>query len=86
MSARRKRRPRLMRWCSPWPTILVEHSDQNLPLAHRAGQLLRETSALIVTVAESPAPPEIDNTLPEPEAAAQKKAQKMAPVFNKPGL
>ena len=64
----------------PLADYLVEHSDKNLPIAHRAGQMLRDASALIVTVAESPAPPELDNTLPEPEAKAQRKAQKMAPL------
>jgi hypothetical protein len=67
----------------PLADYLVEHSDKNLPIAHRAGQLLRDTSALIVTVASSPEIPEIDNTLPEPEQKAQKAAQpqKMAPLY-----
>jgi hypothetical protein len=69
----------------PLADYLVEHSDQNLPLAHRAGQMLRDVSALIVTVAESPEIPEIDNSLPEAEQKAAKlaQAQKMAPLYEK---
>jgi hypothetical protein len=69
----------------PLADYLVEHSDQNLPQAHRAGQLLREAAARIVTVAETEGPPELDNTLPEEEQKAAKAArpQKMAPLYEK---
>ena len=68
----------------PLADYLVEHSDKNLPLAHRAGQLLRDAAAMIVVVAESPPLDEIDNTLPEAEAKAAKAAQpqKMAPLYD----
>jgi hypothetical protein len=66
----------------PLADYLVEHSDKNLPMAHNAGRLLRDAAAAIVTVAESPDIPEIDNSLPEPEQKAAKAArpQKMAPL------
>jgi hypothetical protein len=69
----------------PLADYLVEHSDKNLPIAHRAGQLLRDASALIVTVASSPDIPEIDNELPPEEVKAAKAAQpqKMAPLYQK---
>lgn len=69
----------------PLADYLVEASDHNLPLAHRAGQLLRDVSALIVTVASSPEPP-VELVPPPgeeviPEAASSKK---MAPLYETP--
>jgi hypothetical protein len=70
----------------PLADYLVEHSNKNLPMAHKAGLWLREAAANIVTVAESPDIPEIDNNLPPEEVEVLKKAQpqKMAPLFEKP--
>lgn len=69
----------------PLADYLVEHSEKNLPMAHNAGRVLRDAAAFIVTVAESPDIPEIDNTLPEAEQKAAKaaQAQKMAPLYEK---
>jgi hypothetical protein len=70
----------------PLVDYLVEHSDKNLPVAHNAGRLLRDATAFIVVVGESPDIPEIDNTLPEAEQKAAKAAQpqKMAPLYEGP--
>jgi hypothetical protein len=73
----------------PLADYLVEASDHNLPLAHRAGQMLRDAASLIVTVASSPEPPvELvpppgEEIIPEAERAAQQKGQKMAPLYDK---
>jgi hypothetical protein len=61
----------------PVADYLVAASPRNMPLAHRAGHLLREASALTVTVAQSPEPvlePLADGTVPEPV--------KMAPLYD----
>jgi hypothetical protein len=60
----------------PLADYLVNCSNRNMPLAHRAGQLLRDASALIVTVASNTEPvlePLADGTVPEPA--------KMAPLY-----
>lgn len=62
----------------PLADYLVACSNQNMPMAHRAGDLLREAAAKIVTVAQSTAPviePQADGTVPEPV--------KMAPLYEK---
>src|SRR4029077_4518850 len=61
----------------PLADYLVEASDHNLPLAHRAGQLLREVSALIVVVASSPEP-EVPLVPPPGEEII---LEKMAPLY-----
>jgi hypothetical protein len=66
----------------PLADYLVEASDHNLPLAHRAGQLLREASALIVTVATSPEPPV--ELVPPPGEEIIPETKKMAPLYAKP--
>jgi hypothetical protein len=63
----------------PLADYLVEASDHNLPLAHRAGQLLREASSLIVTVASSPEPP-VELVPPPGEEIIP---EKMAPLYEK---
>jgi hypothetical protein len=63
----------------PLADYLVEASDHNLPIAHRAGQLLREASSLIVTVASSPEPPV--ELVPPPGGEEIPVATKMAPLF-----
>jgi hypothetical protein len=62
----------------PLADYLVDCSNRNLPLANRAGQLLRDVSALIVVVASNQEPviePQADGTVPEPT--------KMAPLYEK---
>jgi hypothetical protein len=60
----------------PVADYLVACSNRNLPMAHYAGQLLRDVATKIVTVASTPAnepQPLADGTVPE--------AVKMAPLY-----
>jgi hypothetical protein len=67
----------------PLADYLVEASDHNMPMAHRAGQLLRDASAAIVTVASSPEPPVELVPPPGEEEIPPPEARKMAPLYEK---